>query len=69
MLSIRKNQMTIAQYDKICLVTNTMVVLEVHGKTVKIQGEDLQVFIHLYLNACIYITHFLMQFYLIQQGC
>ena len=40
MLSIRKNQMTIAQYDKICLVTNTMVVLEVHGKTVKIQGED-----------------------------
>ena len=43
MLSIRKNQMTIAQYDKICLVTNTMVVLEVHGKTVKIQGEDLQV--------------------------
>ena len=35
--------MTIAQYDKICLVTNTMVVLEVHGKTVKIQGEDLQV--------------------------
>ena len=43
MLSIRKNQMTIAQYDKICLVTNTMVGLEVHGKTVKIQGEDLQV--------------------------
>lgn len=43
MLSIRKNQMTIAQYEKICLVTNAMVVLEAHGKTVKIQGEDLQV--------------------------